>query len=140
MQLHYAWIVTGLACLALLTVAGVRSSFRVFAQPLQHECDWDRTAISVTAVLDLLLYGALGPLAGRLADRYGPRWFAERRAMIMGLRGAAVPAGPLACLPLAAHVEMAYGPRWSFAGMGLILPVVALPLVARFLRDDPSPA
>jgi MFS family permease len=187
---HYAWVVTGVTCFALLAVAGVRSSFGVFVQPLQHEFGWDRAAISVTAVLSMLLYGALGPLAGRMADRYGPksvllvsvflaglgalasstmsslwqfhlyygvitsmgaggaamvtaaamtsRWFAERRALVMGLAGAGVSAGQLAFLPLAAHLEITYGWRWSFAGMGLILLVVVLPVIWLFFRDDPA--
>ena len=54
---HYAWVVTGVTCFALLAVAGVRSSFGVFVQPLQHEFGWDRAAISVTAVLSMLLTG-----------------------------------------------------------------------------------
>ena len=189
-RIHYAWIVAGLTCLALLAVGGVRSSFGVFVQPLQHEFGWDRAAISVTAVLSMLLYGALGPLAGRLADRYGPRWvlvvsvclagvgalasstmsrlwqfhlyygvitsigaggaamvtaaamtsrwFAERRALVMGLAGAGASAGQLAILPLAAHLEMTYGWRWSFAAMGSILLVVVLPVLVFFLRDDPA--
>jgi MFS family permease len=189
-RVHYAWVVVAVTCLALLAVAGVRSSFGVFVQPLQHEFGWDRSAISVTAVLSMLLYGALGPLAGRLADRYGPRWvlvvsvclagmgaiasstmsrlwqfhlyygvitsigaggaamvtaaamtsrwFAERRALVMGLAGAGVSAGQLAILPLAAHLEMTHGWRWSFAGMGLLVLIVVLPVVTFFLRDDPA--
>ncbi len=189
-RLHYAWVVTGVTCLALLAVAGVRSSFGVFVQPLQHEFGWDRAAISVTAVLSMLLYGALGPLAGKLADRYGPksilvgsvlltaigvfasstmsqiwqfhlyyglitsigaggaamvtaaamtsRWFAERRALIMGLAGAGVSAGQLLILPLAAYLELSYGWRWSFAGMGLILVVLVLPVTMLFFKNDPA--
>jgi MFS family permease len=177
-------------CLALLGVAGVRSSFGVFVQPLQHEFGWDRAAISVTAVLSMILYGALGPLAGRLADRYGPkwvlvvsillagigalasstmtrlwqfhvyyglitsigaggvamvtaaamtsRWFAERRALVMGLAGAGVSAGQLVFLPLAAKLEISHGWRWSFAGMGLILIGVVLPVTLLLFRNDPA--
>lgn len=188
--LHYGWIVTGVTCLALLAVAGVRFSFGVFVQPLQHEFGWDRASISVTAVLSMLLYGALGPVAGRLADRYGPRavlvvsvflvgvgalasstisrlwqfhlyygllasigaggaamvtaaamtsrWFAERRAFVMGLAGAAVSAGQLVFLPLAARLELSYGWRWSFAGMGVILLLAVLPLILFLFRDDPA--
>ena len=188
--LHYAWVVTGVTCLALMGVAGVRSSFGVFVQPLQHEFGWDRAAISVTAVLSMILYGALGPLAGRLADRYGPkrvlvvgillagagalasstmtrlwqfhvyyglitsigaggaamvtaaamtsRWFAERRALVMGLAGAGVSAGQLVFLPFAAQLELSYGWRWSFAGMGLILIAVVLPVTLFLFRDDPA--
>ena len=39
-RIHYAWVVTGATCLALLAVAGVRSSFGVFVHPLQHEFGW----------------------------------------------------------------------------------------------------
>jgi MFS family permease len=182
--------VVAVTCLILLAVAGVRFSFGVFVQPLQQEFGWDRSAISVTAVISMLLYGALGPLAGRLADRYGPkwvlvvsvllagggslasstisriwqfhlyyglitsigaggaamvtaaavtsRWFVERRALVMGLAGAAVSAGQLAMLPLAAQLEIAYGWRWSFAGLGLILVAVILPMGLLFLRNDPA--
>lgn len=66
------------------------------------------------------------------------RWFAERRALVMGLAGAGVSAGQLAFLPLAAHLEMAYGWRWCFAGMGWILLVLVLPLVPFLLRNDPA--
>ncbi len=188
--IHYGWIVTGVTCLALLVAAGVRSSFGVFVYPLQQEFGWDRAAISVTAVLSMLLYGALGPLAGRLADRYGPRlvlvggvllagvgvlasstmsriwqfhlyyglitsigaggaatvtatamaarWFAERRALVIGLAGAAMSAGQLLILPLAAYLEQAYGWRWSFTGMGLILIMLVLPVTALFFRNEPA--
>jgi MFS family permease len=56
----------------------------------------------------------------------------------MGLAGAGVSAGQLAFLPLAAHLEITYGWRWSFAGMGLILLVVVLPVIWLLFRDDPA--
>jgi MFS family permease len=46
----------------------------------------------VTAVLSMLLYGALGPLAGRLADRHGPRWVLAGSVLLAGL-GALTSAG-----------------------------------------------
>ncbi len=66
------------------------------------------------------------------------RWFVERRALVMGLAGAGVSAGQLALLPLAAQLELSYGWRWSFAGMGLILVGLVLPVVVLFFRDDPA--
>jgi MFS family permease len=66
------------------------------------------------------------------------RWFAERRALVMGLAGAAVSAGQLLFLPLATLMEIAHGWRWSFAGMGLILLGLVLPITLLFLRNDPT--
>ena len=84
-RVRYAWVVAAVTCLALMAVAGVRSSFGVFVQPLQQEFGWDRSAISVTAVLSMLLYGALGPLAGRRADRYGSRWILVVSVCLAGM-------------------------------------------------------
>jgi MFS family permease len=189
-RIHYAWVVTGVTCLALLAVAGVRSSFGVFVHPLQHEFGWDRATISWTAVLSMVLYGALGPLAGRLADRYGPRivlvasvvlvgigvlasstisrlwqfhlyygvltslgaggaamvtaaamtsrWFATRRALVMGLAGAAVSAGQLLVLPLAQQIEIWHGWRWSFTVMGALLLAAVLPATVLVFRNEPA--
>jgi len=189
-RIHPAWIVTGITCLALLAVAGVRSSFGVFVHPLQHEFGWDRATISWAAVLSMILYGALGPLAGRLSDRHGPkvvlvaslllvgvgvlasstisrlwqfhlyygvltslgaggaamvtaaamtsRWFATRRALVMGLAGAAVSAGQLLVLPFAQQIEIWYGWRWSFAVMGALLLAAVLPATALVFRNEPA--
>jgi MFS family permease len=73
MGIHYAWIVAGVTVLAILTGSGVRSSFGVFIKPMEREMGWDRAQVSVAASLSLFLQGAIGPLIGRLVDRFGPR-------------------------------------------------------------------
>ncbi|MBI4609022.1 MAG: MFS transporter [Candidatus Rokubacteria bacterium] len=71
--IHYAWVVLAAATLVLLAAAGMRSSFGVFIKPMEAEFGWDRASLSMVASLSLLLYGAAGPVVGRLADRWGPR-------------------------------------------------------------------
>ncbi len=59
--------------LVMLAASGLRSVFGVFIKPLEAEFHWDRASLSGAAALSLFLLGAVGPFAGRLADRWGPR-------------------------------------------------------------------
>ena len=70
---YYGWVVVGLAFLANLTAAGIRSAPSVLIHPLEAEFGWSRTAIASAASLNLLLYGLAAPVGGWLIDRVGPR-------------------------------------------------------------------
>jgi MFS family permease len=72
-QIHPAWIVLAAVTLALLASTGVRAVFGVYIKPMEAELGWSRGALSGAAAISLLLLGATGPFAGRLADRWGPR-------------------------------------------------------------------
>jgi predicted MFS family arabinose efflux permease len=81
---HYAWVVLGATTLILLAGSGVRSSFGVFIKPMEAEFGWDRVALSIVASLSLFLYGAMGPIVGRLADHWGPRGVLLGAVVLLG--------------------------------------------------------
>jgi MFS family permease len=76
--------VLGATTVILLAGSGVRSSFGIFIKPMEAEFGWDRVALSVVASLSLFLYGAMGPIVGRLADRWGPRGVLVAAVILLG--------------------------------------------------------
>ncbi len=70
---HYAWIVVGAIFLTLLVAAGVRSSPSVLIVPLEHAFGWSRTTISAAISINIVLYGAAGPFAAAVMQRFGIR-------------------------------------------------------------------
>src|SRR5436189_3852229 len=72
-RLHRAWIVLGGVTLCMMAGSGLRSVFGVYIRPMEAEFGWGRGALSGAAAVSLLLFGAAGPVVGRLADRWGPR-------------------------------------------------------------------
>jgi MFS family permease len=61
-------------CFAVTVVAaGVRSTSGVLIVPLEDEFGWSRATISFALGINLLLYGAIGPFAAAVMDRFGAR-------------------------------------------------------------------
>lgn len=50
---------------------GARAGFGLFLQPISLELGWGREVLSFSLALQQIVWGALGPLAGAIADRYG---------------------------------------------------------------------
>jgi sugar phosphate permease len=92
-RFYYGWVVVGVVFVALLTSAGVRAAPTVLINPLETELGWSRAVISAAVSVGLLLYGMVGPVAGWLMDRLGPKLLAVAGVAIIGLStlaGAAV--------------------------------------------------
>jgi len=54
--------------------AGARFSFGVMFKPMLAEFGWDRASISLAFFLNMAFFALTMSLAGRLYDRYGPKW------------------------------------------------------------------
>jgi MFS family permease len=89
-RLHPAWIVLGAVTICLLASTGLRATFAVYIKPIEAEMGWSRGALSIAAAISLLLLGASGPFAGRLADRWGPRRVIVMSLALLGAGGVAM--------------------------------------------------
>jgi sugar phosphate permease len=83
-RLHYAWIVLAITFVTVVMTAGVRATPSVLIVPLEKEFDWSRATISLAVGINLLLYGAVGPFAAAVMDRFG-----ARRTMTLALAATA---------------------------------------------------
>ena len=68
------------------------------------------------------------------------RWFIRKRATVISVSAAGTSLGSLLLVPLAMYLLQATGGNWrvTWAAMGLIILVLAVPLAFLFIRDDPS--
>ena len=82
-----------LACGAVIVALslGVRGSMGLYLQPLSLEYGWGREVFSLSFAIQNLVWGALGPFAGAIADRYGSGRVVVAAALLymLGLAGMA---------------------------------------------------
>jgi sugar phosphate permease len=90
-RLHYAWIIVAVTFAVVVVTAGVRAMPGVLIVPFEQEFHWSRATISFAIGINLILYGAAGPFAAAVMDRFG-----ARRTMILAL---AATAGGVALTP-----------------------------------------
>src|ERR1700716_3666190 len=68
------WTAVWCGFLVLTIGLGVRQSFGIFLKPVSAELHVGRELFSFSTAVSLLLMGAVGPLSGRLCDRFGSAW------------------------------------------------------------------
>jgi len=86
----YAWVVVGVLFLAQAVALGVRGTIGLLVHPWESEFGWDRAAVSLTASVGFVVYGIAQALAGRWADRVGPRTIFGASIALLGVGAAAV--------------------------------------------------
>ncbi len=72
-RLHPAWIVAGVAFVALMGAAGFRAAPGVLMIPLNEEYGWPISTMSTAVSVNILLYGLTAPFAAALIGRFGVR-------------------------------------------------------------------
>ncbi len=71
--LAYGWAMVAVTFLVMLSTAAAMGMSGVLLRPLEAEFGWSASAISGPMALRLVLYGAIGPFAAALIQRYGVR-------------------------------------------------------------------
>ena len=68
------------------------------------------------------------------------KWFIRKRATVVSVSAVGTSAGSLVLVPFAMYLMQATGDNWrvTWAALGLIILVLAVPLAFLFIRDDPS--
>lgn len=67
-----AWTVTLAAAAFLMVTMGARQSLGLFVSPINSSTGLGITAISLAFAVSQLMWGVIQPVAGAMADRYGP--------------------------------------------------------------------
>jgi MFS family permease len=67
-----AWTVTLAAAAFLMVTMGARQSLGLFVSPINSSTGLGITAISLALAVAQLMWGVIQPVAGAIADRYGP--------------------------------------------------------------------
>jgi MFS family permease len=85
-------------CIILFLAFGARAGFGLYLQPISLEFGWGREVLSLSLALQQIVWGALGPFAGIIADRYGTgRVVAACGALyVLGLIGMSFAQTPMA--------------------------------------------
>ncbi len=83
---YYGWLVLGLSgagafvatAVAGVVLGGVQSY-------ILADTEWSRTSIGLASSCGVWMSGFFAPFAGRLADRYGPRWLMPVGVLVLGV-------------------------------------------------------
>jgi MFS family permease len=84
-RFYYGYVIVLASFIIFLMSLGIHYCFGVFFKPVLNEFGWTRAAISGAYSLNMILAGALGIVAGRLSDRFGPRLVLTVGGLLIGL-------------------------------------------------------
>jgi sugar phosphate permease len=114
-KIFWGWFVVAGAFITLGINYGTRLCFGVFLKPMCEELGWSRSVVSFGMSLYLLFYGFGSVLAGRLLDRFAPRWIIAAGSAVAAV---ALVMTPFIATPLQLYIVygVIYGIGASFFG------------------------
>ncbi len=86
-----AWLVTLLAAAVLMVTMGARQSMGLFVAPLDLSTGLGIATISFAMAVGQFIWGAIQPVAGAVADRYGPGRVLAGGIVLLALGSALTP-------------------------------------------------
>ncbi len=109
-------------CLIATIGFGVRSTFGLFLEPVTTDRGWDRETYALALAIQNLLWGAGVPLAGALADKFGPTRVIAAGAVLyaLGMTG----------MVLATSGGMLYLTAGVLTGLGIAFTAFSIALAA----------
>ncbi|MSQ48273.1 MAG: MFS transporter [Deltaproteobacteria bacterium] len=84
-SVFYGWVIVACAFVILCVAYGIQFSFGVFMAEISKETGWGRDSLSLPYALYVFLYSALGAVAGRFTDHWGPRLVITVGGCLLGL-------------------------------------------------------
>jgi len=116
-------LVVACGCIIMTITFGVRAGFGLFLQPMSLEYGWGREVFSLSMALQNLAWGALGAVAGGVADRWGPGRVIAGAAICyaLGLIGMSVISSPVG---MYLNCGFLLGMALGGASFGIILAII----------------
>ncbi len=120
-SIFYGWIVLAGGFAIILVGYAMRNTFSVFYPVIVSDFGWTRGGTALMYSLTLLAYGLFSPVAGRLADKFHPKYVLAAGGLVIG--------GGIALCSLATSVWYFYIVYGLVAAIGLSL-IGITPLVS----------
>ena len=88
---YYGWLVLGLSGMGAFVATAIAGVVLGGVQSyILEDTNWSRTSIGLAASVGVWASGLFAPIAGRWADRHGPRWMMPVGLIVLGLSMIAV--------------------------------------------------